>query len=456
MKTIPKFFAAILLLLFVTGCAKKADNTQSSYEFSIDAYTNPTDQTQLHITFEDGRQITYSGTKDASGMPVKVQNVVVNYPDDPGDYIIQMDDNMMPKSQMTPNGTEFEYQWLGDSVLRIHAISPGGEVQITIPVNLKTLGTFAKTGNTEKSGNVREGVPSKPSFREYMPYESKPLKPVDDNRMIFHVRKCGTDVIGANVILHVDPALGGSTFPCTDIGNGFYSAGIPKRGQTPSNYEQECDKIGNIVNEVCSNYDMLSLLGSGVTGAICTLMSDEIAKAFPGSASGDKIKAMCSNAVGALKTICEFNKKTNLGDLCKLAHLLYFEPKQQQYQFWVDVAGNGIAPYTSSKGSFDPDNPQTYMVDMSGSFDLSSLYSNPADPAPLQGYTAYADVTCPDPGGTPVTISVVGTDGYSNSFTQSFTANGQISLYVPGGGASVSDHITVTGSGKTITLTIVF
>jgi hypothetical protein len=45
--------------------------------------------------------------------------------------------------------------------------------------------------------------------------------------------------------------------------------------------------------------------------------------------------------------------------------------------------------------------------------------------------------------GTPVTISIVGTDGYSNSNSATMKQSGTISLYVPGAKQGVQDLITV-------------
>jgi len=164
---------------------------------------------------------------------------------------------------------------------------------------------------------------------------------------------------------------------------------------------------------------------------------------------------MCGKGMGALSAICKFAEKTDIAELCKLSHLLYSDPKGS-YSFTVTASVPGWPAFTPASQTFDPNNPQTYLVDMGGSFDITNLRADPPDPGPQQGYTAYADIICPDPGGTSVTISVLGSDGYSNSNTQTFTANGQISLIVPGGAQSVRDVITVTGGGKTQSISIVF
>ncbi len=455
MKKLLFLFTLVVSLLLFVQCDKKSDSSSQTYTFSIDSYTNPTDPTLLHVTYEDGTQVTYSGTKDAAGNPVKIQNVTVKYPDMEGNFLISLDANSLPARQLTPNGTVFEYTWNNDTTLRLKAISPDGQVQVSIPINLKGAKSYPVYGDTGKPENIRKNIPGKFAYKEYHPGEMRPLKPVTDNAMIFHVRKCGVDVTNATVVLNVTPPLGVSAYPCANIGNGFYSTNIPKSGEPPANYEQTCDKVGTIAKDVCDTYNLISVLPANVSVQVCQLLSDKIAEAFPGNASGDKIKAMCGKAMGALDALCKFAEKNNIAELCKLANLLYTEPKGG-YSFTVTVTVPGSAACTPGSQSFDPANPQTYMVDMGGTFDINNLYTDPADPGPKQGYSAYADVICPDPGGTSVTISVLGSDGYSNSYTNSFTSNGQIRLDVPGGAQSVRDVITVTSGTISKSISIVF
>ena len=55
-----------------------------------------------------------------------------------------------------------------------------------------------------------------------------------------------------------------------------------------------------------------------------------------------------------------------------------------------------------------------------------------------------------------MTISVVGTDGYSNSKEYDLTANAEISLTMPGGAEGVMDIITVSAMGQQLQISIVF
>ncbi|MBN1197846.1 MAG: hypothetical protein JXA23_00745 [Bacteroidales bacterium] len=55
-----------------------------------------------------------------------------------------------------------------------------------------------------------------------------------------------------------------------------------------------------------------------------------------------------------------------------------------------------------------------------------------------------------------MTISVVGTDGYSKSQDYTISINAEVSLHVPGGAKGVMDVITVTAKGQQWQISLVF
>jgi hypothetical protein len=268
MKKILAFCSTLILLFLLISCNKQSDE-ETQYEFSITTYTNPTDPTLLLVTYEDGTQVTYSGTKDATGNPVNIHHVTVKFADMEGEFLVTLGDNMLPAKQLTPNGTVFEYIWNNDSTMRLIAVSPDGSVQVSVPVDLTGTKSFQSGWSTEPQENIRKDLPAKFGFKEYQPGASAPLKPAGDNAMIFHVMKCGVDVSNATVVLKVTPPLGVSSFPCAYIGNGFYSTNIPKSGEPPANYEQQCDKVGEIAKDVCALYNMISILPGSVSVQVC-------------------------------------------------------------------------------------------------------------------------------------------------------------------------------------------
>jgi hypothetical protein len=87
-----------------------------------------------------------------------------------------------------------------------------------------------------------------------------------------------------------------------------------------------------------------------------------------------------------------------------------------------------------------------FNVDAGGDVEIVSFTTSPSDPAPFQGYTAFAEIRCAAPG-TRVTLSIIGTDGYSDSITHIVTGDQTVSLFVPGAEESIVDRVTVTIDG---------
>lgn len=87
---------------------------------------------------------------------------------------------------------------------------------------------------------------------------------------------------------------------------------------------------------------------------------------------------------------------------------------------------------------------------------MLSAQTDPVDPGPFVGYAIKVRVLCA--AGKKVTISVVGTDKYTQTKTYTPTeASTELSMNVPGGAGSVRDTITISVDGKTTrTITIVF
>lgn len=81
---------------------------------------------------------------------------------------------------------------------------------------------------------------------------------------------------------------------------------------------------------------------------------------------------------------------------------------------------------------------------------------SPSDPGPGEGVTVTATLV-PPVADCSISFSIVGTDGYSNSATNTSNASGQATFYIPGGAAGVVDNVTITSiNGKTYTVTYVF
>ena len=100
------------------------------------------------------------------------------------------------------------------------------------------------------------------------------------------------------------------------------------------------------------------------------------------------------------------------------------------------------------------DNNILLTLDMQGDPIINSFTLNPSHPGESVNYTATADYHC-IPENSTITLSIVGTDGYSNSITENISGSGSAVLHVPGAKSGVYDLCTVTINmpfGETLTM----
>lgn len=81
---------------------------------------------------------------------------------------------------------------------------------------------------------------------------------------------------------------------------------------------------------------------------------------------------------------------------------------------------------------------------------------SPSDPAAGQGVTVTGTII-PKVANCSISFSIVGTDGYSNSATNTTNSEGQATFYIPGGAAGVFDKVSISSSnGKTYVVSYTF
>jgi hypothetical protein len=97
-----------------------------------------------------------------------------------------------------------------------------------------------------------------------------------------------------------------------------------------------------------------------------------------------------------------------------------------------------------------------FTIDAGVNIEIASFTTNPVDPAPGQSYVATAEITCAAPG-TEVSMSIVGTDDYTDSATCIVEGNAACNLSVPGAREGIVDTVTVTiTNGSTRSVALVF
>jgi|GEM_PF-900311 len=427
---------------------------------SYELYTNPTDPTLIKVTEGDGTEVTYYGSKDIDGVPQDLKLVTVKYPGDTETYKVNIEENGQPGKIFTPTGSMFEIDPIDTKEFYLSIVSGTGEIRIDTKINLDSLDEPKSSIAPQPAGTTHVPPRMKAQGRSVIftpfphEYNSHDLKSTAAGNMLtLNLTVCGETLPSQYLIpvLYMKPPLGG-VIPNPSFSSsidGQYGFSLPEQSEPSQKIQQICTQVGSIIDDVCLAYDWTP------KSAICPLISKLIDKKFQNSNDKQSILNVCDKAIELLPKLCKIHKDIGLENFCELAGEVYLNPNPDQYTYLLMVHTEGKM-YEVPLTNFNPNTSGTITYDIPGTFDVTDLYTEPKDPGPSEGYLAVALIDCPDPAGVEVTISVSGSDGYSDSETVTLTTGGSVSLYVPGGAQSVEDVITVNANGKTWSTYIVF
>jgi hypothetical protein len=245
-------------------------------------------------------------------------------------------------------------------------------------------------------------------------------------------------------------------------GSGFV-ARIPLRSSTsaaPIDIDKVATSIGRIGARACKDATYAERLHKLVCGKILPVLQaaapdpadlksvEDVCDAgllglafYCATLKGDPATAICASVKGALQSALGGS-----GPTVVKARALIRGAGVKESSTTVDLSAA-----TAAGGP-----PPQLVVDFGGDTRVLSAQTDPVDPGPFVGYAIKVRVLCA--AGKKVTISVVGTDKYTQTKTYTPTeASTELSMNVPGGAGSVRDTITVSVDGKTTrTITIVF
>jgi hypothetical protein len=453
-------YATLLLCVIVTlaGCDLFDAEPENEASSNFELYTNPTDGTLFSVKLEDGTQITYFGEKDEDGLPTSIQSVNFIYTDETDPYTVILDEDKNPAKILATNGTVYNIEWIEGSKIRIKAITDDAKAQVSLPVDLDTLGL--KYASLPSSKNIRSNLPS---LLNVEPINSSTKSVTGtDATMTINVTSCGFPVKDAVVRINTSPELGAKNMVANNAGNGNYTANIPHDPDRLADVDKECDELVKRINEVCSTIGNTSMAevqaNPGKVGILCGAI--DLYMLFDNSISAEdrkKISSVCPKVIALAAGLCEVvNLQKDLLNSCKLGKTIGTIPMSTEYKFSLAITAPGLGTVYSDQTVFDPEIADTWDMEIGGNMYIDNLHTEPGDPAPKQGYVAYASLICIPEGGINFTISVSGSDGYSNSYTEFVTENSTISLSVPGGAESVVDVISVQADNYTASMSVVF
>ena len=455
-------YSILVLLMAIPSCTNTSgglgligDYVNKHTTMDMELHTNPTDPALVKITDADGLQLTYYGDKDIDGNPLNIKSLSALYPEDTKPYVVTYGEpgTDQPCRVVTPIGTVFEFDLLPDLNMRVKVIWPDGEYRISLPVKIDTSGSYPLNSSQDGIENIRESVKPEAVVEYVKPVEPSRLKNTT-GQLSFQIKQCGALVNNATVTITTNPALGQSGMPANFIGDGTYSISVPQDNQADAKAIDKCQAFADKIKKLCGAYTVASMISSD-DQVICGSLTLAIFSSFPNMTqkSKDLVTKVCPKVIKLVPKLCEMNDNDDILKSCLKAKLLNQIPSTASYTYTLSVTVPGFGTETSAPVAFDPEQSVGYQWDMGGKFAITDLSTSPSDPVASEGYTATAMIVCPMPSGTPVTISIVGSDGYSNSNAATMKQSGTISLYVPGAKQGVQDIITVEAVIDGITYT---
>ena len=426
---------------------------------------NPTSPHIMKTVKEDGTVVNYYGKKDETGKTEQIQLVSIKGQDQTkADLLYFNADNQLSRIK-SADGETYRFDWTSATSFRLTATSADNSHQVSIPVDIsdfeltvpenhKLTPTFqkSKAGSQIKNNASRAGK----AIMELRPMEksntSTSIQNRDGNRDIqLHLSRCGEPIPAEEYALYplevtyCTPCQGNEILLPQGSTN-IYT--IPEKTiETPADIADICNSISEGLGYVCSAVEIL-VETPGLLEVVCGAIQ---AYTPPGTF------LLCENIFRRLNNACIITEEPIPGTIsaleafCELIEYFESEGDPETIQLslpYSDGTSNYVElPYNGPFGDV--------YLDIPGGETIENLAINPVDPAPAESYIATASIHCA--AGQLVSISVVGTDGYTDS--NAFIAQGSMTIYlaVPGAEYGVQDLITVEiANGPQLVTSIVF
>jgi len=478
------FLFITILVVFVSGCEffEKNSDPEPFEDWDLIYFSDAKNPAIFAATNPDNETITYYGNKDIDGTPVNIDRVSVKYPDEEGLYVMHLDEQQKPTVIFSPDGSTMEFHWINDQKFRLDATFNNGGFQISFPVHTDTLyqtgGEKCSELTSARKRNIRTNHPLRSDQKKYelianpVPVainiqhhaENKDYQDTQGDYTIF-INKCGRPVKNANVIVTMFPTIKYFEPVTKNNGDGTYSFSLPEVNIDP-NYKAKCEKLASKLSMGCMIWSSVKPPPDAspedkTPAAICERIAFKL-KWTPDALISAKEKAKilknCSNSIKTMPMMCallEEHQKSGESNqrLCEILreenhHGLLEEYEVENYAFNCVVQVPGQILANTELVSIDPNQSADIDLNIDGELGYEYFTVEPLDPRAGTGYTIRAMVVCPDPEGSYCSLSVAGNDGYTNDVGMTLIANHELSLYVPGGAANVTDVIILTLDGK--------
>lgn len=389
---------------------------------AVELHSHPSDAIFAELVSDQGDVVVIAGSKNAEGIPSELQLVDIYRAGESSPTSIWYGPDGRPSLVIAPTGEQLEVTYLSDTEVQVTATNADGTEQERVSYSLEE----PLPANAGPAGPTSAGSPA-------------PLAASTTSRLIVNVLSCGIDAV-TDACVTLRGTIGDRRFygpvHCSSPGHvdpGQYEFIMPSLPGT-ANVAELCKWVVWAARK--------AVLGKFVTVPACTLLTagwGVVACAGTASAAESYLEHEGTHSVANWSYgFCDDYATVDYDGSIAPSEVVSLEVmakygKDTLYDRFEGPLTSGVWPeLTLDFGGID-----------------GRITTTPFDPAPEQDYTAHAEVTCL-PGNNEVTLSISGTDGYSNAVTETLSGNTNIELVVPGGGQSVKDTLSLVVDGNDV------
>lgn len=441
MKTIKYLIYSVILLCFL-ACSKNNDdspNPQSVYKQFISL--RPSNPLLLRIEKDDNTVIEYYGEKDSNGRALTCDMISVKTSEIEEPIYTLIDSQGRPTKVFGYDGSSISFNYDDINDIRLDVITTDGENRLSFALNDFDISN--KNSSTLVKNNMRKG--KKIKLLDKSNIISEKLAACNISNLNIQIDKCNSPFDYATVILYAKgvgvPYEG--RYKSRSDGNGNYCFKIDEPTPSPVQLDDICQSIDDVLGTICTGLEFFNTNPANELTLCSAIASAFTAASLPAFATCEiLIKSMnfYCNTLGASPVP---GSSSVLGNLCNSTALDENIPTEFVFKPVVYIDGSDYV-IGAETNSFPTSGPFTdIFLSLPDSPSITDFTTNPADPDPSEDYVATALIEClTNP--SVATISILGTDGFTDSVTVNLPAgNSTISLTVPGAEGGVLDTLKV-------------
>ena len=474
----------------VRSIEDRTDEASMYFGPTYDLHTNSLDATLLVANYRNGTSIKYLGQKDSNGLATALDTFEIT--DASGlETSVQIDDEGRPRRFDNPEVGTLDLLWLSETEVAVSFLSVDGDIQANVVIDLTDPGVPTSTSTVDADiratrpptdlapSDARHDVAADNwssidvsaaslGFGNELAVNSpvgatEPSDLAGTSSSIVTVTQCDGVAVEDAIVKMVATGDGQTiTLQGRHLGGGQYQVDIPT---TDSNPGETAEDICEGVLDFLTLCPIVEAIPPGGEVQICVGLGAAIDLALGGpTGEGAAIAAVCVAGIRGYQLACKINPGPNIPGAPGLLDAVCANIKDivnyaigEDYLLTPVVQAPGLGTMVGNTESVSALGPfPDFSVDFGGDLAITSFTVAPPDPAPFQSYVATVQIACAPPD-TLVTMSISGTDGYTDSITCLVSGTGSCELSVPGAVDGIRDVITVTiDGGPSRTIAIVF